>query len=77
MPKFRICVVNDEFESFDESECADVDAAREDAIRGATAMGAEQVTSGKPLFVAEVSVHQQATLVTRMIVSVSASPLKV
>jgi len=58
MPTFRIDIVNEDFSATEECELADADAARQEALRGAVAMGADELCSGKAmLFGAEVSVH--------------------
>jgi hypothetical protein len=77
MPKFTITVVNEEFSSSDTRDCMDFESARKLAVSSALAIGAEQVSAGKPFFGAEVSLHQGKTLISRFVVCSGASPLKI
>ena len=77
MPTFRIDIVNEDFSATEERELADADAARQEALRGAVAMGADELCSGKAmLFGAEVSVTEDDLPGKRFVVTVGASPLK-
>ena len=74
MPTYLISVVNDEFAVHDEEEHPDADAAVEQALKGALAVGSEAVLAGKMFFGAEVVVsdgnkHQ------RFMVAIGATPL--
>ena len=75
MPTYLITVVNHEFAVEDEEEHPDADAAVEQALKGALALGSEAVLAGKTFFGAEVVVsdgnrHQ------RYMVAIGATPLK-
>jgi hypothetical protein len=48
MPKYRISVINEEFTAVEERELPDADAARQEGLRGAIAMGADQIIDGAP-----------------------------
>ena len=74
MPKYLISVLNDTFSVEDEEEHADGATATEQAIRGALAMGAEQVLSGQNFFGAHVTVSDGENC-ERFIVSIGVSPL--
>ncbi len=75
MPTFQITIVNDEFRSTSESNAVDLPSARAEAIKGVMEVGAEQITSGKTLFGAEVTVGD-GEVRERFIVSIGVSPLK-
>lgn len=75
MPIYRISVVNEDFSASVERELPDADAARQEALRGAVAMGADRLCDGEKLFGAEVSVTEGDLPGKRFVVMVSASPL--
>lgn len=77
MPTFKITVLNEEFTSQNELECADQEAARKHGIGAALAMGAEQVAAGKPFFGAQVLIHLDGAALAQFVVSVGATPIKV
>lgn len=77
MPTYGISVVNEEFTSHDEIECADQEAARKHAIAGALAVGAEQVAAGKAYFGAQVIIHLDGKELAQFVVSLGATPIKV
>jgi hypothetical protein len=76
MPTFRISVVNKHFRASDEHELASLEAASQQGIRAALAMGADEVNEGQPFFAAEVIVECDGRTVSRSVVSVGASPLQ-
>jgi hypothetical protein len=76
MPKFHISIVNEEFTACEDRELRDPEAARQEALRGAIAIGADQLCDGAKLFGAEVSVDEQDGPNRRFVVTVGASPLK-
>ena len=76
MPKFHITVVNEEFTASGDHELPDAEAARQEAIRGAVAMGADELCDGAMLFGAEVSVGEGDRPQRRFVVTVGASQLK-
>lgn len=75
MPVFRISVVNETFIACDEHELPTPDEARTEAIKGALAIGSDEIAKGKEFFGAEVKVEKDAELVGRFVVSVGASEL--
>ena len=75
MPTYEITVVNEEFSSSNEHECADQQVARKHAIASALAIGAEQVAAGKPFFGAEVTLQEGNKLLGRFVIAIGASPL--
>jgi hypothetical protein len=76
VPLFHITVVNDEFVSTNERECADVVAAREHAIGSTLDIASEQVKAGKAFFGAEVILREDGKEIARFVVSAGASMLK-
>ena len=76
MPTFTISVVDETFSASEEYEGPSADAAVTQAIKAALQIGAEEVVSGKPFFVAEVKVANGGETVTRYVVSIGASPLQ-
>lgn len=76
MTTYKISVVNEHFSSSNEHQSKDVVSAWQQAIHGALAIAAEQVSHGNPFFGAEVTLHEGETRIGRYIISVGASPLK-
>jgi len=76
MATYRISVINEHFTSSNEHECGDVVTAWQQAIRGALAIAADQVSHGNPYFGAEIVLDEGKRRVGRYVVSVGASPLK-
>ena len=76
MRTFHIRVVNEHFSSTNEHKCDDVPGAWKEAISGALAIAAEQVSHGNPFFGAEVVLDEGKTRIGRYVISVGASPLK-
>ena len=75
MPTYRIKVINGDFTASEERELPDAEAARQEAIRGAIAMGADHVCASESLFGAEVSIGEGDQPRRRFVVTVSASEL--
>jgi hypothetical protein len=75
MPLFRITVVNETFTACDEHELATTSEARTEALRGALAIGSDEVANGKEFFGAEVKLERGDEVVARFVVSVGASPI--
>lgn len=76
-PRFRISVLNTHFYSSDEHEYADRKVARQHAMRGALAIGIDEIVGGKEFFVAEVTLDEDEQRIERFVVSVGAMPLKI
>jgi hypothetical protein len=76
MPLFTIRITNSDFDTKDEYEHPDLETAKEQALKGALQMGADEVVSGHPFFGAEVCVTQGGEQRARFVVSVGASPLQ-
>ena len=75
MPDYLISVLSGEFAVENEEEHADAEAAIEQAIKGALAVGSEQVLTEKPFFAAEVTVSD-GNVRQRFMVAVGVSPIK-
>ena len=75
MPKYRITVINDQFVAEDEEDLPDSGAAANQAIKGALAVGVEQVMAGAPFYGAEV-IGPDGSNRERVMVSVGVSALK-
>lgn len=75
MPRFRICVLNDDFCATDDHECVDADAAAKAALQGGLDIGVGQVMRGKSFFGAEVTVHEGQQRVRHFTIAIGTSPL--
>jgi len=76
MPTYRISIVNEHFSASNEQESPDVVKAWQQALRGALAIAADQVSHGNPYFGAAVRLEEGNKLIGRYVVSAGASPLK-
>ncbi len=76
MPSYRIRVINHSFSACDDHEMPSPEAAGEQGIRAALAIGVEEVAGGKPFFGAEVRIEDGQGTVARYVVSIGASPLQ-
>jgi hypothetical protein len=76
VPLFRISVVNGAFSASDEHELPSAIEARAEALKGALAIGSDEVVKGKPFFGAEVKIEEGGELVQRFVVSVGASAIE-
>ena len=76
VPSYTISLVNDEFASTEKLKCADIVAARKQAIASALAIAADVVAGGKPYFGAEVTLSEDGEERARFVVSAGASMLK-
>jgi hypothetical protein len=73
---YRISVLNEHFSSSNEHECADDAAARKHALKGALAIGAEEILKGDRFFAADVMVEADEANVARFMIAIGTSPLK-
>jgi len=76
VPLFRITVVNKNFSACDEHDLGTTDEARTEGIKGALAIGSDEIVNGKEFFGAEVKVERDNQLVGRFVVSVGASAIE-
>lgn len=77
MPSFHITVLNKDFCSTNQHECADVGAARQAAIKGALEIGIDHLGEDKPFFGAEITVEEENKRVGHYVVALGFSPLKI
>ena len=75
MPRYRIHMINSEFESDDEADYASLEAARRSAITAATRVAAESIADGEDSASVEVQIHDGSTLIVRNVVNLSVSDL--
>jgi hypothetical protein len=76
MPLFRISVLNETFSASDAHELATASDAKTEGIKGALAIGSDEVSKGKPFFGAELKIEEGDELVGRFVVSIGASPIE-
>jgi hypothetical protein len=75
MPRYRIRMINSEFESFEEADYPSLDAARQMAISTATRIAAESLLDGVTTTAIEVEIHEQLAMVARHVVTLSVADL--
>jgi hypothetical protein len=75
MPTFCITISNKHFRSSATPEAADLPTAVEEAVRGAVAIGVDELCKGEPLFGAEILIESEGAVVERRLVAVGSSPL--
>lgn len=76
MPRFRIRVINTDFDNSNEIDRSSVDEARAEALKSALQIGVDEVCNGTPFFGAEVRVEDGGEVVDRLVVAVGVSPLR-
>ena len=76
METYLIKIVNDRFTARDEKAFPDQRTAKHEAIKGALAIGSEQVMRGQDFFAAEVSIEKAGQLLERHVVSLGLSCLQ-
>lgn len=75
MPRYRIRLINSEFESVEEADYPSLTAARSAALGTATKVVAESIGDDGPNVAVEVQVHEGDKLVARHVVTLSVSDL--
>ena len=75
MPRYRIHMINSEFESFDDCDYESVDAALGAQIRAAAAVAAEAVIKGEANAAIEIQVEEGGRVVGRRVLSISVADL--
>ena len=76
MPLYRIHIVNRDFRESNESEHPDDASALKGAIRGALAIGTDEVCGGKPFFGADVTVAIDGEIIERRMVAIGSTSLQ-
>ena len=75
MARYRIRLINSEFDSSDEASYSSSDEALQSAISSATRIAGESVAKGKPSSAIEIQIYDGTELVDRHIVTVSLAGL--
>jgi hypothetical protein len=75
MPRYRIRLINSEFESSDEADYPSLEKAWRSAIVGATQVVTESVAEGKMSVAVEVQIYEGEQLVARNVVSLNVADL--
>lgn len=75
MPRYRIRLINSEFESSDESGFPSLDSARRSATIGATQVVSDSIAKGAVSVAVEVQVYEGERLVARNVVSLNVADL--
>ena len=76
MPRFRIRVINTDFDSSNEIDLPSTDRVRAEALKGALQIGVNEVCDGTPFFGAEVRIESGDEILERLVVAVGVSPLR-
>ncbi len=76
MPRFRIRVINTDFDNSNEIDRPSADQAREEALKSALQIGVDEVCNGTPFFGAEVCIESGSKVVERLVVAIGVSPLR-
>ena len=76
MPTYRIRVINCDFKAEEQTDCADIEAAKKHALKGALEIANEQVLNGESFFGAEVRIDEGDETPARFILTVGSSPLQ-
>ena len=76
MQRYKISVVNETYATSEHHEAPSVETAKTRALQAALEIGVDEVLRGKNFFAAEVKVEAADELVSRLVVSVGASPIQ-
>jgi hypothetical protein len=76
MPTSRIRITNKDFESSCDANATTPEAVREEALRAALQIGADEVSGGKQFFGAEITIENEHEPPERLIIAIGASPLR-
>lgn len=75
MPRYRIRLINSEFQSADEDDYPSIESALRSAIIGATRVASDAVAEGETSVAIEIQIHQGEQLVARNVVSLNIADL--
>lgn len=75
MPTYHVHVVNEDFRSSNQSEHADRNTALKAGMRGALAIGTDEICAGKPFFGAEITVLLDGEVLERRVIAIGSSAL--
>jgi hypothetical protein len=76
MASFQIIIVNSDFDCCNDIDAHDDDDARSQALRGALAIGTDEICKGIAFFGAEVRIEVKGDIKERFLVSIGQSPLR-
>ena len=76
MPRFRVRVINTDFDDSTEIERSSADQARAEALNSALMIGVDEVCKGTPFFGAEVRIEDGNEVLERLVVAIGVSPLR-
>lgn len=76
MPTFNIHTVNSTFASEDSINAPSLQHARTKALKGALAIGADEICKGIPFFGAEIRIQDGDKILERMVVAIGTSSLQ-
>ena len=76
MPRFRVRVINTDFDDSTEIERSSADQARAEALNSALQIGVDEVCKGTPFFGAEVRIEDGNEVLERLVVAIGVSPLR-
>lgn len=76
MPRFRIRVINMDFDNSNEIDRSSADQARVEGLKSALQIGIEEVCRGTPFFGAEVRIENDNEVLERLVVAVGVSPIR-
>lgn len=77
MPRYRIHLINSEFQSFQDDDFPSVEHALRTGVLAGANIASEQVSSGKANAAIEIRVEEKDRVVARRIVSFSISDLAI
>lgn len=75
MPRYRILLINSEFESDDEVDLQSLEAARKWSVLTAAKVVCESIAEGEIASAAEVQIYEGEELVSRQVVTLSVAEL--
>ena len=75
MPRYRIHMINSDFESDGEADYPSLDATRKSAIKTATGIAAESVLDGVSSVAVELQIYDGDSILVRNVVSLAVSDL--
>jgi hypothetical protein len=77
MPRYRIQMINSQFESADEVDYPSLEAARKAAIATATTIAGESIAEGEPASAVEIQIFDDGRLASRQVVTLSVAEFTV
>jgi hypothetical protein len=75
MPRYRIHMINSEFESCEEGEYSSIEAAKQSAIASGVRVATEAVARGEATAAVEIRIEEDGEIVLHHVVNLSVSKL--